>query len=204
MVWKRLAFLVTSILFLRVAGNPTQAQVSLSREQSVFGMEMVPVAQPVVVPEDVLQILRKNDYVLTCLKGRQTPNDIPASWFVGSRIHLDGPDEADLVVLPANECLLGANVAPFWVFRGTPRGFELVLDISVHDLRILKSRSNGYRDIETWSSTAVTHTTLHFKFNGTRYELTEKKNNPESDPKPGDLPPQSAHEIIRRSTHLSS
>jgi hypothetical protein len=178
MVWKRSAFLMASILFLRVAGRPLQGQASLSGEQSVFGMEMVPVAEPVVVPEDVLQILRKTNYVLTCLKERQAPSDIPASWFVGSRIHLDGPDEPDLVVLPANGCLLGANVAPFWVFRRTARGFELVLEISVHDLRVLKGRSNGYRDIETWSSTAVTHTTLHFKFNGRRYELTQKKTEP--------------------------
>jgi hypothetical protein len=84
------------------------------------------------------------------------------------------PRELDSV--PAeNRRLIGANVASFWIFRKTAAGYSLVFDESVHDLEVLESRTNGYRDIRTTSATAVSVTTLLFRFNGEKYELYRRE-----------------------------
>ncbi len=58
---------------------------------------------------------------MNCLKNmaKLTPDRVPAALFVGSEIHLDGPNEVDLIVQPNNDrrdlgsgCLRGAHVVP--------------------------------------------------------------------------------------------
>jgi hypothetical protein len=46
------------------------------------------VAHAVPIPKDALEILRADEWVQTCLEKGQSPNEIPASWFAASRIHL--------------------------------------------------------------------------------------------------------------------
>jgi hypothetical protein len=75
-------------------------------------------------------------------------------------------------------CLLGANVEPFWVLRKTSKGFDLVLSQSAHDLKILSTRSNGYRDIRLFSLTATTVITKDFKFDGKAYRFHSSKSAP--------------------------
>jgi hypothetical protein len=82
-----------------VAGGQKQ-KLSRTHDQSVFTMEGVPVSKPVDLPESALQVLRKNKFVLSCLEGGQTPEDIPEVWFVASKIHLGETQEMDLVVQP--------------------------------------------------------------------------------------------------------
>jgi len=156
-------------------------------EQSEFSQEVIKITRPSDAPKDVLQILRRNEYVLNCLQflrqEDEAPDEIPSSWFVASEIHLGGPKEVDFVVQPRelgrvpaeNRCLFGARVIPFWVFRNTPKGFELILEVHEHDLTVLSTRSKGYRDIETWSSTAITQTTWLYKFDGRRYVPFKRK-----------------------------
>jgi hypothetical protein len=178
--YKRLVLLAFMVALAATLAHAQHANKPGSREQLVFSTEqqLLPVERPVSIPEGALQALRDNEYVRTCLSKGQTPEEIPASWFVGSEIHLDGPDEIDLIVLPNNGCLLGANIGPFWVFRKTPQAYELVLDVHVHDLRVLGTRSNGYRDIRTWSATAVTRTTVLFRFDGHKYQPYQTKSEP--------------------------
>ena len=56
----------------------------------------------------------------------QSP-DIAASWFEAAQIHLDGPEAIDLLVKAKDGCLFGANIGPFWIFRKTQHGYELLL-----------------------------------------------------------------------------
>jgi hypothetical protein len=86
-----------------------------------------------------------------------------------SEVHLAGPSEKDIVVMAVGS-LRGANITRFWVFRPTDRRFEMLLDARVHDLIVKKSRSNGYRDIELLSATAVTVSTVIVRFDGTKYQ----------------------------------
>lgn len=159
-----------------------------SSEQSRFAVEGIPIEKPKDVPESVLKVLRKDAYVVACLKEAQSVSEIPASWFVGSEIHLDGPEQIDLIVVPRqlapkkdeptdNACLYGANVAPFWVFSNASRQPTLVLEISAAGLRLANEKTKGYRDIETWSSTALARTMSHFRFDGRQYRPVEAKAN---------------------------
>jgi hypothetical protein len=157
------------------AAEPQKTMTTRPLEQAEFGMESDHVAHPVGIPKDVVQTVQTDKWVQTCLEKGQSPNEIPPSWFVASRIHLNGQHEVGLVVMPENGCLLGANTAPFWIFRKTTKGHQLILDISVHDLRFLESKTHGLRDIETSSSTAVERTVLLFKFDGQIYQLSERR-----------------------------
>jgi hypothetical protein len=167
-------------------GNSQTAKQPQASEQSRFAVEGIPIEKPKDVPESVLKILRKDDYVVGCLRQGQSVSEIPTSWFVGSEIHLDGSDQIDLIVVPRqlapkkdeptdNACLYGANVAPFWVFRQTSGQPTLVLEISAAGLKVLNAKTNGCRHIRTWSSTALTRTISYFRFDGHQYRPVETK-----------------------------
>jgi hypothetical protein len=109
-------------------------------EQSDFGIELEaePVQRPVELPRAALDALTEDNRVARCLeKNSLSPSELPSNWFVASGIHLDGPDEVDLIVLPGgriadtpagkispNACLVGANTAQMWVLRKTQTGFQ--------------------------------------------------------------------------------
>jgi hypothetical protein len=132
---------------------------------------------------------------LNCLKHfGTTPDEVPASWIVASEIHLDGPDEIDLIVRPnvlrigapdlplreASVCTLGANVIPFWVLRDIKGRYGLLLETHALVLEVLDSRTNFYRDIQTVAATAVTHTTVLYKMSDAQYLFAERKTEPTS------------------------
>jgi hypothetical protein len=168
-------------------------QSDQQREQTTFGFEWEPgdIRKPVEVPDTALQVLRDtlSRGPLNCIKGKgTTPDQVPASWFVASEIHLDGPDEVDLIVVPngprmsklppAASCLLGANVGPFWVLRRVGGRYMLLLETYALRLDVLDSRTNSYRDIQTVASTAVTSTTIVYKMAVAQYQLAGKKSEP--------------------------
>jgi len=141
------------------------------REQTGFGAEQR-VRHPVALPSDVLDVLRKNaDVQKACLKRVGSADRIPSSWFTASEINLNNDNLQDLVVMSTSEnpCLGGANIVPYWVFRNTRDGHQLVLDISTFNLDILRTKKNGYRDIRTEELTAVKILRTVYKFKGRRY-----------------------------------
>jgi hypothetical protein len=161
-------------LFALTAGETNaQRNKHFEREQLQFGAE-VAVKRPVEVPQDVLSILREDKRNQTCLKEGESPASIPSSWFVGSRVHLKGDGDPDLVVSARNSCLFGANLVPFWIFRNTPHGYDLILSISALGLDILETRTRGYRDIRASAATATTTQTIIFKFGGDEYRVHKR------------------------------
>jgi hypothetical protein len=161
-----------------------QDKVRQPREQLKFNTEQAiePIERPLALSEDVMQILRKDDILLrtskSCLEKGQVAEQIPDSWFVASQVHLDGSHEIDLVVLPKNGCLNGANVGPFWVVQKTSKGCQVVLSGGGHNLEILSTRSKGYRDIQLTSATATKVSTSVFRFDGHRYQIYQAKSEP--------------------------
>jgi hypothetical protein len=140
-------------------------------------LDITPMKRPVEVPDEVLVLLRKNSIVLrnkSCLREAGTSDRIPSSWFVASEVHLDGPDERDLIILPKNGCFLGANLGPFWIVRNSPEGYRLVLSWVAHDLEVLPTRSNGYHDIRLTSATADMISTTICRFDGQKYQPFKK------------------------------
>ena len=172
------------------AQEPVKDQKS---EQTVFDAEPdsgeMHVKRPVEIPDSALQVLRDGltGGVFNCLKARgATPEQAPASWFIASAVHLNGPEEVDLIVLPnapsvakptnPGGCMLPAHGGRFWVLGpGIASGrYELLLATVGLRLEILNSRTNRYRDIQIGSG----RTAELYKFMLQQYQLAEKKTNP--------------------------
>ena len=145
-----------------------QSSSEQQREQTSFGAEEE-IVHPVPTPKDVLQILRSNVRNQRLLAKEQKPDEMPASWFVTSEINLKDDSMSDLIVMAAEPRLLGANIVPFWIFRNTLQGHELVLTVSALSLEVLDTKTNGYRDIRTGAATAKSGYTIIFKFDGKEY-----------------------------------
>jgi hypothetical protein len=137
-----------------VGGAPQLRHEPALHEQSHFDVEyefgMHSIQRPKNVPKDVLRILGSGTRrVLACANAESLSTDqIPQYWFVASEIHLYSSAQTDLIVQPrfdpqtppSNRCLFGANIGPFWVFRGTNNGHQLIFSADGHDLIVLDSR----------------------------------------------------------------
>lgn len=186
-------FLVlVAVMESRVVAQKTNKGQEL--EQTRFGAEEG-VRKPVEIPAGALQVLRDtlSRGPLNCIKGKGTTSEqVPASWFAASEIHLEGQEETDLIVLPnvlkiaahelppAAGCLLGANVGPFWVLRRNTSGrYGLLLETYAQGLDVLDSRTNFYRDIQTGTATPAARTTALYKMDVPQYQIAEKKTEPQ-------------------------
>jgi hypothetical protein len=163
-------------------------------EQSGFSYELGidPVQKPAALSGEALRTLATDKHISSCLDRRSLPPEkLPANWFVASLIHLDGPNELDLIILPAgrlpetpkgeisaNACLVGANTGGFWVLRRTSAGFQLVLSQIAHALEVLESSSNGLRDIRLYTGALSEHTIVDFRFDGSQYRLFRTRTRP--------------------------
>jgi hypothetical protein len=167
--------------------TPTEEQSGFNSE-----LEIDPVQKPVALSNKALRVLAKDKLISSCLDSENIPPErLPANWFVASLIHLDGPKELDLIVLPAgrlpetpegeisaNACLVGANTGGFWVLRRTSQGFQLVLSQMAHSLDILKTRSNGLRDIRLYTIALREHSIQDFRFDGQKYRPSRTRTRP--------------------------
>jgi hypothetical protein len=173
--------------------NPSKDHES---EQTVFEAEpdtddKMHINKPAEIPESALQALQDTlgPGQIYCLRSRGVaPEQVPASWFLASAIHLNGPDEVDFIVLlnspslgdPKNPggCLLPANGSPFWVLGPglASRRYGLLLGTYGLSLEVLNSRTNGYKDIQTeYASPAIKLSTTLYKYMVHQYQVAEKK-----------------------------
>jgi hypothetical protein len=160
-----------------IAQEQQQKQGKPRDEQLHFGAEEA-IRNPTSVSEEVLQILRRDERNQTCLAANELPSDIPASWFVASEVSLNRDGLTDLVVTAANPCLFGANINPFWIFHGTPRGQQLVLSVSALSLEVLDTRTKGFRDIRASAATATEVLITVYSFNGGEYRRLRSSREP--------------------------
>ncbi len=163
------------------------ANAPRGQEQSNFTVELEigPIQRPVQLSGTALSTLSKDKRVASCLEDAGLrPEQLTADWFIASEIHLGGPRERDLIVQPGgpipgtppgevsqNFCLVGANTAQFWVLRKTPQGFALVVSQMAHDLKVLRTRTNGLRDIRLAAAVGGYYAALDYRFNGHSYEI---------------------------------
>jgi hypothetical protein len=153
-------------------GAMSQEKTSPS-EQVQFSAEDENVKHPISVPQDAWSILEKDNNVLEVLASQGLQADqLPASWFAASQIHLDGPNERDFVVI-GKGMLQGANLTTFWIFAERPKGLKLVLTLPAHDLSINSARTNGYRNIQAVMMTAGRVSTAALRFDGREYRVRE-------------------------------
>ena len=66
--------------------------------------------------------------------------------------------------------MMGPNLGPFWVFRKTADGHSLVLSTLAAGLQILKSKTNGLRDIKAGALVGLKPSYVTYKFDGHTYQ----------------------------------
>lgn len=167
--------MILSLAFVATAGGETKP-ASPQTDFQVVGDDEIDAKNikiPAKLPNEVIQILRLDERNQGCLGGG-SDGEIPAAWFKAfkaSEIDLNADRLQDLIVMPADACLYGANIVPFWVFLQTPKGYRLVLNVSSHGLEVLKTKTNGYSDISATRATAIQVFSSVFRFNGKQYEI---------------------------------
>ena len=156
--------------------NPARCQSSHTLEQTSFGLEE-PVEHPVPLPQAVLEKLRAETRDTTCPNSKAATN-IDDSWFTASEVTLRRGELPALVVKAETACLWGANIGPFWVFRHSKTGYEIVLSENALGLEVLNTRTNGYRDIQLSAATARDVLTGVYKFKNGKYTVAIKRPKP--------------------------
>src|SRR6266849_1799208 len=127
--------------------------------QTSFGVE-TPVKRPVNLPKDVLQELIKEnaEELRACLKSDGSSEAELPKYFVASAIDINNDGRRDLVVQAGKYCLQGAHVTAFWIFtRGDNdyANYELIFATRTDWLDVLRTATNGYRDIRQVGHNAV-------------------------------------------------
>lgn len=171
--WRRL--ILASYLFLLL--EPSGAWGKTEKEQTSFDADSSSqITHPVRLPASVLQILAQDSEVAACRKENTIPSGVsPASWFVASEIHLGGPDEVDMVVLPAAQgkrflCFHSVEgIGWFWVFRQVGAHYELVLKTAGLGLIIRDTRHQGYRDIQSGAAFGMHSSQTTYRFENGKY-----------------------------------
>ena len=173
LLWRRL--ILGSCLFLLLESSGALGKTG--KEQTSFDADpSSQVTRPVSLPGSVLQILAQDSEVAACRKENPVPSEASlASWFVASEIHLDGADEADLVVLPLAQgnllmCFHSVEgIGWFWVFRQVGAHYELVLKAAGLGLVIRDVRHHGYRDIQSGFAFGTHSSQTTYRFENGEY-----------------------------------
>jgi hypothetical protein len=94
-------------------------------------------------------------------------------YFQASELDVNGDGRRDLIVQPTS-CLIGAHSTTLWIFTNSNQrllpGFERVFMKQADYLKVLRTSTNGYRDMESGYATALELYGTIWKFDGTRYQ----------------------------------
>ena len=160
-------FLIVVAVFF-CAGLHAQPRERTS-EQTFF-REDEAFQRPVTLPQPILDILRRDEGVKFCLEELK---EVPfASWFEAAKVNL-GQSATGFVVKNANTCMGAADTGRFWIFRKEGPRYQLVLDHNGFSLALLRSYSNGYRNIIITAATAAYFFTYKFQFSNGKYRRTK-------------------------------
>jgi hypothetical protein len=185
---------VTLLAICMKSGFGQSAKSSHYSEQTFFNGEPdtdnVMVKHPVKLPSGVLDEIRKTltGGVANCMESfGSSPRQAIASWFLASPIHLNGPSEVDLIVLPNTPvvakpsypggCILGGRGGPFWILAPDTikKKYRLLLLAYAGGLEVLGTKTNGYRDIRAGTGL----TTATYEFRDQQYQLVKQETQPE-------------------------
>lgn len=139
-------------------------------EQTGFGAEG-DFDRPVALSAAALEALRaflNNEEFRDCAEQEGiSPNDISRSWFSASEIRLTKSPASGLIVRGEAACMHGAHIVDFWVLAKSKDGYRIVFQGRADALRVLPTRTNGYRDLELVIITAaganIDNVQLHYE-----------------------------------------
>ncbi len=159
---KAIPFLIS--IGLQVPKALPQAQQKTVQEQSDFGSDS-DLDRKVPTPRSAMEAIRTESH--------SNADELSDDMFETSEIHLNGPAEVDLIVL----IHVGSHAARFILLRPTSSGYSIVLDSGGDSLAVLRTRSNGYRNVAVGGITQAGRftTVASYKFDGRRYIRASEK-----------------------------
>lgn len=161
-------------LLLQCSLGVGQRRLSV-KEQTSFGSEM-PIAKRTKLPKDVLEQLAEFDggALQHCQQSAFSRRSNIADHFAASSMRVNSDSQQDLIVQAQTPCFMGAHNTTFWVFTKVEQrlfpGYDLIFALRADFLNILKTSTNGYRDIKTASHTALELYSTTWKFDGQKYQ----------------------------------
>jgi hypothetical protein len=145
-----------------------------AHEDSTF-FEGKPFEHPAPVSDDVLRVLAESDAAKEILDFAAESGKVDTSQMFRSRqVHLGKGNDVDLVVM-GKPPKPGAESDWFWVVRSARRSPEVVLHAGSNALKLLESRTNGYRDIVLVTPLTSRTRCVIYHFDGSRYEIWQEK-----------------------------
>jgi hypothetical protein len=149
-------------------------------EQTVFNLgENGPVVKhPVPLSAAELTALAGDDLMKQDMDDNPPITKLTGEGLEASVVHLHDSSERDLVVIGSGRPFLGANVGPYWVIRDLPSGPQVAFRAIALQIVVKKTQSHGFRDLEAFAATAVTFSTVRYRFDGTQYRMTRSKQEP--------------------------
>lgn len=174
-----IAVVVTTLLMCSAATAQRKRRTRPLREQTSFGSE-TPTERPVKLPKDVISQLSNFDKeeIERCRNNYKDAgkgnNDI-SKFFAATALNINDDGEKDLVVQATQPfCFMGAHNTSFWVFTVIEQrlypGYDMVFAQRADFLSVLKTSTNGYRDISTAWHTALELYETVWKFDGQKYQ----------------------------------
>jgi hypothetical protein len=171
-------FLFPILLTAFLSANPASSQVPTkteSGEQTTFGSEDEKFEHPVTLSTEARAALAGERSIADVLKDDGlTAETMPKDWFMASEVHLSSLDEADLVVM-GDKIARGAYTTAFWVLRQSPTGYRVIFRANAQGLDLLKSRTNGLRDISMTIVNLHGEYSAQYGFDGNTYKIAKRK-----------------------------
>jgi hypothetical protein len=139
-----------------------------SREQSFFP-EDLPLEHAVALPSNVLNVLLRAKEVKEAFEDQTSPRD-PHKLFRAANVQLSTPDTVAFVVIGSYP-VSGADCSWFWIISCDHDTPKIVLWAQGNSIEVMRSKTNGYRNIRSnWSSASVS-VTREYRYNRTKYVL---------------------------------
>ena len=171
---KRWLIPIGAVLLLVSGVAISQVRPGTDAEQTRFSFGDAIVQKPVAIPEEILPVLGQDEFVRGLMGFAELPADqVQASWFSASAIHLSGPnererDESDLIVV-GHDSYYETKAVLFWVFCRTAQGYELALKTPARDFQVKDAMWQGHREIETTLEEDGKVTSTLYRWDGKHY-----------------------------------
>ncbi len=168
------AILAAMILLIYPSALGQRRRINQPTEQIRFGSE-IPIKRPIKLPKDVIEQLTQfeDGRLRECQQFELSEPNIE-NHFAASSVNINNDGQQDLIVQAQTLCFMGAHNTTFWVFAKVEQrlfpGYDLIFADHADFLDVLKTSTNGYRDIESASHTALELYTTVWKFDGQKYQ----------------------------------
>jgi hypothetical protein len=175
------ASVALTLAIVAVGALPARSQDAQPISEQTIFRESERLTRPAPLTPDVLKLLlatKQAKRVLDSMSDSQREN--PARLFQASEIHLNSPDEIDLIVI-GNSPMMNADSAMFWVVRSPRKHAAVILACGQDNLEVMRSKTNSYKDIMAyWSSPQETIITT-YHYDGNAYRVWRNKTSHRSD-----------------------